>query len=118
MASRNSVHSKTFLCGSLRRGRTYSGYERARILNCAGAQTETTGAQGEESYRILAGEENPVKFGDVLDCGVERRVIGGGGEADGGEKEDLGAFRFERVLELVRLVGGAGDDDAFAEEWT
>jgi hypothetical protein len=43
-------------------------------------------------------------------------VIGGGGEADGGEKEDLGAFRFERVLELVRLVGGAGDDDAFAAE--
>ena len=42
-------------------------------------------------YGVGAGEEEPVELAEVGEGGVERGVVGGGGEFDGGNEDGVGA---------------------------
>jgi hypothetical protein len=68
------------------------------------------------THRIHAREDQPVEGLRGIAGGVELRRLGRGQDADGRQRDHLGALLLERVGERRGLLAGTGHDDAAAEQ--
>ena len=92
------------------------GRERGRRLRRTASGVQLHKRAAKESYRILAGEQNPVEVLRVSHRGIERGRIFWRRETHRGHAAALPRPAFQRVCELARLLRRARHHDALASE--